>query len=809
MNGRGAARAATLGLSLMVSLGAAQGTRDITSLAEERYDARIPAPEAVLGAPLASRYARAHELAEYIRLLDSASPRVVSVNLGRSYQGREITAAIITSPENHARIKEIQTQNRRIFFDSASVTDEEIKTMPTVMWMGYGVHGNEASTSEAALATLYHLAAGTGKVPALLKDMVIILMPSLNPDGRDRFANHANGFRGLTPTPDRQDREHDQPWPGGRTNHFWFDLNRDWMPLTQVESQVRHRLYTAWRPQVTLDFHEQGLGLNYFFQPGEPLRVNALTPRENQAITADFAQYHAKALEALNERYFTEERFDDFYIGKGSTYPDVIGSIGILFEQASTGGIQSELRGRLYTFADSVRNQFATSMSSLEAAQANRVRLLTYQRNFFRDDVQLAGGVGTEMESTTIGWQWPVDDRGRELASLLRAHEIRVDEADGWMEVRLNQPLHRLARAMIAPPNIFEDTSFYDISTWGLAYGSLAKVSPITGTRGRPFTRPEGPTFRRAENPVGLIIHRGRADFHDVVRQALRLRLRVFFVKEAIGEAQPGDVFIAADAATDVEKWRGAWEGSKLRIDMQEVAGQTGAVVSWGGRRLVELGNKRIALIADATTSSNRAGELWYRLPDVSVVPASANLANYDVVIYPGGGGAEFMTRLGTFVSGGGHLVAVGDGALAVANSDIWRVPASSYSANVAGLKFGEIADERSRHQVPGTILRVRYDDTHPLTYGMSEGYAFRDESVFLNAPTEPGTAVGVYTDEPVAAGYLTPEVTKLVPGKLSVAARRVGSGRVALFADSPNFRGFFRAQEEIFLNAVLFGEAW
>jgi hypothetical protein len=127
----------------------------------------------------------------------------------------------------------------------------------------------------------------------------------------------------------------------------------------------------------------------------------------------------------------------------------------------------------------------------------------------------------------------------------------------------------------------------------------------------------------------------------------------------------------------------------------------------------------------------------------------------------------------------------------------------------VAGLKFGEIADERARHQVPGTILRVRYDDTHPLTYGMSEGYAFRDESVFLNAPTEPGTAVGVYTNEPVAAGYLTPEVTKLVPGKLSVAARRVGSGRVALFADSPNFRGFFRAQEEIFLNAVLFGEAW
>ncbi|MFN7577471.1 MAG: M14 family zinc carboxypeptidase, partial [Armatimonadota bacterium] len=168
MKGRGTARAATLGLSLMVSLGAAQGTRDITSLAEERYDARIPAPEAVLGAPLASRYARAHELTEYIRLLDTATPRVVSVNLGRSYQGREITAAIITSPESHARIKEIQAQNRRIVFDSASVTDEEIKAMPTVMWMGYGVHGNEASTSEAALATLYHLAAGTGKVPALL-----------------------------------------------------------------------------------------------------------------------------------------------------------------------------------------------------------------------------------------------------------------------------------------------------------------------------------------------------------------------------------------------------------------------------------------------------------------------------------------------------------------------------------------------------------------------------------------------------------------------------------------------------------------
>ena len=276
-----------------------------------------------------------------------ASDRVVVNRHGATYEDRHLVHAVVTSSANHGRLEEIRLANHRLSDAPGEVTASMIEEMPVVVHMGYGVHGNEASSSEAAMLVLYHLAAGSGPaVEDLLDRAVIILDPNYNPDGRDRFVNWANGNRGRVATRDGQDREHVEPWPGGRTNHYWFDLNRDWLVAQHPESQARLGLFHHWRAQVLTDFHEMGSNATYFFQPGIPSRNNPNTPDRAFELTAALAAHHAEWHDRQGTFYYSEETFDDYFYGKGSTYPDVNGAIGILFEQASApvAGTRNERR---------------------------------------------------------------------------------------------------------------------------------------------------------------------------------------------------------------------------------------------------------------------------------------------------------------------------------------------------------------------------------------------------------------------------------------------------------------------------------
>ena len=504
-------------VALILGVGpAASGGTELRDLLVDgvTYDSTIPTPESVLGFQVGDWHVLPAQLVEYARALAQASPRVRLEETGRTHEQKPLVLLTITSPANHARLEALRTAHAALTEPDAKVG---VDALPVVVFLGYSIHGNEPSGSNASLLVAYHLAAAQGAaIESLLAHTVVLLDPALNPDGLQRFATWANMHRGRELVGERLHREHEEGWPSGRTNHYWFDLNRDWLPVQHPETQARLAVFHRWKPNVLADFHEMESDGTYFFQPGVPSRKNPLTPARNVELTQALAAFHARALDAEQRLYFTEERFDDFYYGKGSTYPDVNGAVGILFEQASARGhLQDTAYGPL-SFGFAIRNQFLASLSTLQGAQAHRLDLLRYQQQFFRDSRDLAAT--DRVKAYVFG---DSADRGSAdaMLHLLRAHAIRVYalgrtvEQDGhryrpgtaWV-VPLAQPQYRLAKSLFERRTSFPDSVFYDVSTWtlplamGVPCSELARLSgetlgaPVGAvTTGNATTLPGGP----------------------------------------------------------------------------------------------------------------------------------------------------------------------------------------------------------------------------------------------------------------------------------------------------------------------------
>ena len=306
----------------------------------ERYNNNIPTPKEVIGHEVGEWHVTHDKLVAYMRALAKASDRISIEDRGKTYEGRPLLLLTITTPENHSRLDQIRERHLKATND-ASV---DVSKDPIVVYQGFSIHGNEPSGSNAALAAAYYLAASTtSDTKDLLRNTIILFDPSLNPDGLQRFAYWANTNKSKLINPDPNDREYTEVWPRGRTNHYWFDMNRDWLPVQLPESKARIETYHQWLPNILTDHHEMGSNSTFFFQPGIQSRTHPLTPAMNQELTKEIATYHAKALDRIGSQYYSEESFDDFYYGKGSTFPDINGGIGILFEQEVLGGMPKRL----------------------------------------------------------------------------------------------------------------------------------------------------------------------------------------------------------------------------------------------------------------------------------------------------------------------------------------------------------------------------------------------------------------------------------------------------------------------------------
>ena len=439
------------------------------------YDTTIPTPQSVLGFNVGDWHVSHDKLSEYMKALAQASDRISIENRGTTYEGRPLLLLTITSPKNHKNIDQIQKQHMLLSEPEGQSLD--LNAMPAIVYQGFSIHGNEPSGANAGLMVAYHLAASlNASLAELLQDVVVLFDPSYNPDGLQRFSQWANTHKSNILNPDSNDREYTEAWPRGRTNHYWFDMNRDWLPVQLPESKVRIQSFTEWLPNILTDHHEMGTNATFFFQPGIQSRVNPLTPKMNQTLTREIGNFHAEALNKIGSLYYTEESYDDFYYGKGSTYPDVNGSIGILFEQASSRGHIQESDNGILTFPFTIRNQFNTALSTLKAAKNMRIKLLDYQRTFYSDALKEASQ--SKQKSIVFGNSKDPATAYR-LAEILKRHKIQVHSLaknstvkgkryakEASYVVPLNQKKSKLIHAMFDTQTKFKDSLFYDISAW-------------------------------------------------------------------------------------------------------------------------------------------------------------------------------------------------------------------------------------------------------------------------------------------------------------------------------------------------------
>jgi hypothetical protein len=815
------------------------------------YDAEVPRPEDVLGYRIGERHSRPDEVVRYFEAVTEASDRVRFEVHGMTHEGRPLVHAIVTSPSNHARLEQIREANLKLFDAPNDVTRSELEAMPAVVYLAYSVHGNEASGSEASLLALYHLAAGRGTaVDPVLDSLVVIIDPMLNPDGRDRFVDWVNGNRGSEPTTDPQDREHNEPWPGGRTNHYWFDLNRDWLPLTQPESRARLELYGAWRPQLLGDFHEMGRDATFFFQPGIASRTNPNTPDVNQELTARIGVFHARAFDRIGQPYFSGEIFDDFFYGKGSTYPDLNGAIGILFEQASSRSRTVETSNGVLPYDRSIRNQFVATLSTLEAAVVLRVELLLNQREFYAGVDAWAGGQEYD------AWLIDRSDEGARsaaLASVLARHGIRVYEISRSVEANghryepgtawvapLRQSQGRLLKAMMERVTEFRDSVFYDVSAWTLPLAYDVAAAPVKGvsssTLGAEFSPADQIEFSGAApgpSTAGWLLPWGsEAAARTLVRwidsgYESRLITRPF-TADVGGEERE---FPAGTVLLAPRQGRQLVPHTDLGSFLADLAHEQGADLLALSSTLTVLGpdlggpsaplvkRPEVAILVGRELSGNRAGELWHLLNHVTGLPvtlldvdrvSTADLDRYDVMIVGGGSVMEAATEpISTWVESGGTLLVIGSATTWAAGAGLLELEERPFDTDslLADTDWESLRTARSAHSIAGTILEARLDPTHPLFSGIGDRLPlFVTGGKFFEPAHTPGRTVGTYSDNPRMSGWLSAAREKQVSGAAAVSVEPRGKGRVIGIHAYPAFRGYWRGGARLVWNSVLFG---
>jgi hypothetical protein len=437
------------------------------------YDETVPAFETQAGYEIGERPVRYSDMIAYLRDLAEGSDRIAVETIGYSHERRPILTFTVTSPENHANLESIRTTHLERLAGRA-----EADAAPMILWINYGVHGAETSSMDAAIPLLYHYAAGQGaEIETQLNDAVMIFTVVFNPDGHARRIDHVETFWTYAENTDLSDEAHNM-WIEARTNHYWFDLNRQWLLLTQPESRAWIKEWHKWKPMVSADYHEMGSASPYYFHPGEELRRNPLIPARARELTKGIGERHAAFLDSEARLYWTEQGFDNFYIGKGSTYPQINGSLGILFEAgAARGGAVMTERGLVET-ADNVRTQFRTALTTIQGSLDLRSEITAYQRDFFAENARQANRVDRG------GWVFTAEgdpERAARFVRLLRLHDIdvrrlsenvraedRVYPAGSSYFVPTAQMNNRMVRGIFERFTEFEENIFYDVSGWTL-----------------------------------------------------------------------------------------------------------------------------------------------------------------------------------------------------------------------------------------------------------------------------------------------------------------------------------------------------
>jgi hypothetical protein len=804
--------------------------------------AQIKSPEAFLGYPLGSKFTPHHQIIAYFKYVASMNKNIQLIDYGKTYENRPLMVAVISSKENMDRIEEIRKNNISL---SRAENKSSVANQPAILWLSYNVHGNESSSSEVSMKTLYTLAEGSYvQTKEWLKNTVVVVDPCLNPDGRERFVNYYNSVAGITPNSDPAAREHAEPWPRGRVNHYYFDLNRDWAWQTQIETQQRLALYHLWMPEVHVDFHEQSYNDPYYFAPAaEPVHQDITAFQKEFQITA--GKNNAKYFDQNGWQYFTKERFDLLYPSYGDTYPLYNGAIGMTYEQGGIGAGLSvkTASGDTLTLYDRIDHHFTTSMATIETVSGHATKLVTEFKKYFVDGMATAPG---SYKSYVVR----ADNLGRlkRMAELLTKNHIEYafggDQTLSGLSfeskkttsfklrrndlvINLKQPAAVLANVLFEPETKVTDSNTYDITAWALPYvyglNAYALKDAVSGAFSTIEDKSEN--VITATKPYAWILPWNALEDAKILIALQQSNIKVRLSEQPFtsgGKIYPeGSLLIyrleneklnkdIADRIVNISK--------SFNKNFDSISsGFVDKGKDFGSGVYPLLTVPKVAVVAGPDVSSSSVGEIWHFFEQELHYPlniiseqklVSLDLATTNVLILPDG---DYMRKniekLEDWINRGGKVIVMEEAISSVMGIKPFEIrKKESDSADHKeewSRSYGEKDRDDMKEAIPGAIYKVSIDKSHPMAMTLGDYYYTLKTDDKIYAPLTKGWNVGVLKPNAYVAGVVGENVRKKLDKGLLFGVQPSERGNIIYLSTDLLFRSFWEGGKQLFVNTL------
>lgn len=804
--------------------------------------AQLKSPAEFLGYEIGTHFSRHADVVAYFEHVAENSSLVQYSDYGITNERRRLTYAIISSEENLKNIEKIRTDNLK----NAGIISGNANPEKAIVWLSYNVHGNEASSSEAAMNTIYKLLT---EHQDYLQNTVIIMDPGVNPDGRDRYVNWYNQVQAKPYNTSQDATEHKEPWPSGRPNHYLFDLNRDWMWASQVETQQRLKIYNQWMPHLHVDFHEQFINNPYYFAPGAEPYHEIITPWQRD-FQHQIGKNNAKYFDENGWLYFTRESFDLLYPSYGDTYPMYMGAIGMTYEQAGHGmaglGIMNDEDIEL-TLVDRVAHHTTTGLSTIEVASKQAKTLNSEFGKFFQND-------NLKFKSFVLKGN---ADKIKSLTEMLDRHDIKYGFADGGkvkgfsystsknatidakdaLVVSTNQPKGKMVQVLFEPTTSLSTPITYDITAWSLPYAfGLDGIASTSLVPANSTVKKSAVSNIASPNAAGYIAKWNSLQDATFLSELLKNNIKVRFSEKELGfngnSFGRGSLIITrSDNKTNSEFDTKLIEIAN-RMERELYASPTSyadELTDFGSQYVHLIKNKKVAMLQGAGTSSLNYGALWHffetqlKYPITSINTESVGRvkwSEYDVLILPEGNYNSILNDdnfkiLEDWVSQGGNLIAIGNAVAlfegkkgfdlnknASENDEEKEDEASDKNL----IPYAEREMESTKDMITGSIFKVKLDNTHPLAFGYDDTYYSMKLGNKSYKFLEDGYNVGYIEGDAVSVSGFTGERAKAsLKNSIVFAQAKKGSGSVVYMVDDVSFRSFWQNGKLFLANAVFF----
>ncbi len=805
------------------------------------FDENIKSPEEFLGYPIGEMQTRHDLIVSYMEYLSNVSDKAQILHYGQTYEKRKLVILAISSSDKIIDLEKIR-ENHISYLDPEHPNyskESKPENLPVIINLAYSVHGNEPSTSEAALLTAYTLISSkSDEISKYLSDSIILIDPTLNPDGRDRHTHWVNTYKGSPLVDDPQDAEHNEYWPGGRTNHYWFDLNRDWYLGIHPESRSKLKWYHSWKPNVTADFHEMGTNSTYFFVPFKPNgSLNPVIPKENyDYFNFLFGSYFADALDEIGTLYFTREIFDRTYPGYGSAYPDYLGGIGLLFEQASSRGFKQKTQFGEITFPFTIKNQYVSGMTTVKASVANKEKLKDYQSNFYKSAITDSS---REKVRGYIFNEGNDKNKTKAFIDKLKLHDIKVLNNKEQFYVPTVQKNYRLVRSFFETHQQYRDSVFYDASAW-----SMANIYDIDySASNKDFVGKEVDDIDQlfevnefSESNYAYIIDSQDYNIPAVTYDLLNndvftsASFKPFSIQTSTGTKSfnYGSLIIPLSIQKKLnsdelyKKMKSIQKKYNVNIYSVE-SGLSSSGIDLGSGYVMPVNKPSAMMLIGTGVRAYEAGEVWHLLDQrvgmpITKVPIrnfdNISMDKYNVLVLVSGNykfSDSQIEKIKTWAENGNTIISIGSGSKFLIDKNIVdeSLLEKEESDEINYLAYGDARENRGKEQIGGVILNSMIDLTHPLAFGYENNTLplYKNNSIWLKPSKNSYSSVVRYTDDSLIDGFLSENNKSKIKESVSLVVSKVGKGIAIMFADNPNFRGAWYGTNRLFLNAILLGD--